>query len=240
MAGILFIISAPSGSGKSTLVNALHPLAADLEFSISYTTRAPRGAEQDGNEYHFTTRDHFLEMVSRGEFLEWAEVFGNYYGTARHTLEDAEARGKDLLLDIDVQGADQVRHAMPDAVSIFVLPPNPEILEARLRSRSLREGSLAEETILRRLDNAKSEIDNYRYYNYVIINDVLKDAVEQLTAIVTAERVRRHPEYAREESQRAIDLAAGCLETNARERLHPVLKSFGLVSEAAKNEAAHV
>ena len=125
MAGILFIISAPSGSGKSTLVNALNPLATDLEFSISYTTRAPRGAEQDGNEYHFTTREHFQQMVSGGDFLEWAEVFGNYYGTARHTLEDAEARGKDLLLDIDVQGADQVRNAMPDAVSIFVLPPQP-------------------------------------------------------------------------------------------------------------------
>ena len=240
MAGILFIISAPSGSGKSTLVNALHPLATDLEFSVSYTTRKPRGAEQDGVEYHFTTREHFQEMVSRNEFLEWAEVFGNFYGTACHTLEDAKSRGKDLLLDIDVQGATQVRMAMPEAVSIFVLPPNPEVLEARLRKRSLAEGNLSEETIQRRLANATREIENYSLYRYVLINDVLTEAVRQLTAIVIAERNRQHPEYAGEDSQEASMVAAGCLERNARERLHPILESFGLQGKAVNNEAAHV
>lgn len=228
MAGILFIISAPSGSGKSTLVNALDPLAADLEFSVSYTTRAARGAEKDGNEYHFTTRENFQEMVRRGEFLEWAEVFGNFYGTARHTLADAEVRGKDLLLDIDVQGAKQVREAMPDAVSIFVLPPNPEILEMRLRERSQREGNLSEEVIQRRLAKARDEIENYQYYRYILVNDVLSRAVEELAAIVTAERASRQQEYADPEASRAKEVAAGCLQSNATERLQPVLLSFGL------------
>jgi guanylate kinase len=116
-------------------VNQLRSLASDVEFSISYTTRAPRGSEQDGREYHFTSRERFQQMVAAGEFLEWAEVFGNLYGTACHSLDDAEARGKDLLLDIDVQGARQVRAAKPDAVSIFVMPPNPEVLATRLRNR---------------------------------------------------------------------------------------------------------
>lgn len=228
MAGILFIISAPSGSGKSTLVNALDPLAADLEFSVSYTTRAARGAEKDGNEYHFTTRENFQEMVRRGEFLEWAEVFGNFYGTARHTLADAEVRGKDLLLDIDVQGAKQVREAMPDAVSIFVLPPNPEILEMRLRERSQREGNLSEEVIQCRLAKARDEIENYQYYRYILVNDVLSRAVEELAAIVTAERASRQQEYADPEASPAKEVAAGCLQSNATERLQPVLLSFGL------------
>ncbi len=240
MAGILFIISAPSGSGKSTLVNALHPLAQDLEFSISYTTRKPRGLEQDGVEYHFTTREKFLDMVGHGEFLEWAEVFGNYYGTACHTLDDAKARGKDLLLDIDVQGATQVRNAKPEAVSIFVLPPNPEVLESRLRKRSVAEGNLSEETIQRRLANATREIENYSLYRYVLVNDVLVEAVSQLTAIVIAERQRQNPEYAEEDMRESIQIAAGCLEINARERLRPILESFGLQVKAVNNEAAHV
>ena len=228
MAGILFIISAPSGSGKSTLVNALDPLAADLEFSISYTTRAARGVERDGNEYHFTTREKFQEMVSRGDFLEWAEVFGNFYGTARHTLLDAKVRGKDLLLDIDVQGARQVRESMPGAVSIFVLPPNPAILEMRLRERSQREGNLSEETIQRRLAKARDEIENYQYYRYILVNDVLSRAVEELAAIVAAERASRQQEYAGAEASRAKEVASRCLQSNAAERLQPVLLSFGL------------
>jgi guanylate kinase len=125
MAGILFIISAPSGSGKSTLVAEVRRLVEGLEFSISYTTRKPRGSEEEGREYHFTDRETFLKMVDRGEFLEWAEVFGNYYGTAWGTLEHATKSGKDLLLDIDVQGAVHVIHRVPEAVSIFVVPPSP-------------------------------------------------------------------------------------------------------------------
>ncbi len=240
MAGILFIISAPSGSGKSTLVNELNPRVTDLEFSISYTTREPRGVEQDGVEYHFTTRQAFETMVADGDFLEWAEVFGNYYGTARHSLQEAEARGKDLLLDIDVQGADQVRDKIADAVSIFVLPPNPEILEMRLRRRSQAEGNLSEQTIQRRLANATREIMNYTRYRYVIINDVLADAVNELKSIVIAERARMHSEYAGDEAKRARQIAAACLGSNARERLHPVLRSFGLLNAEVKNVAAHV
>jgi guanylate kinase len=230
LAGILYIISAPSGSGKSTLVNHLRPRATNLEFSISYTTRSPRGVEADGKEYHFTTREHFQQMVANHEFLEWAEVFGNYYGTACHSLTDAIARGKDLLLDIDVQGATQVREAKPDAVTIFVMPPDPETLESRLRNRSIAEGSLSEEVVQRRLAKARQEIENFRLYRYILVNDVLERAVDELAAIVTAERARLHPEYASPEVLQAIQIAAGCQEANAKERLHPVLTAFGLTS----------
>jgi len=239
LAGILFIISAPSGSGKSTLVNQLRSLTSDLEFSISYTTRAPRGSEQDGREYHFTSREKFQQMAAANEFLEWAEVFGNYYGTACHSLDDAEARGKDLLLDIDVQGAAQVRKAKPDAVSIFVMPPNPDILATRLRNRSRAEGSLSEEIIQRRLAQARKEIGNYEKYKYILVNDVLDRAVEELAAIVAAERTAhagqaaentsgRITEYASSEASRAAEVASRCLQLNATERLRPVLLSFGL------------
>ena len=133
---MVFIISAPSGSGKSTLVNELRKLVSGLEFSISYTTRAPRGSEQNGREYFFITREEFERMIAQDEFLEYAVVFGkDYYGTARRFLREAEASGNDLLLDIDVQGAAQIKRKIPDAVSIFVLPPNDQKLEWRLRNR---------------------------------------------------------------------------------------------------------
>src|ERR1700731_1891359 len=151
MAGILFIISAPSGSGKSTLVSQLRTLVEGLDFSISYTTRAPRGSEEDGREYHFTTRKEFERMIAAGDFLEWAEVFGNYYGTAVSALQHAKDAGKDLLLDIDVQGAAQVMEKMPEAVSIFVLPASPQVLEMRLRNRSQAERMTVEAIIERRL-----------------------------------------------------------------------------------------
>jgi guanylate kinase len=244
LAGILFIISAPSGSGKSTLVNELRPRETDLEFSVSYTTRAPRGAEKDGSEYHFTTREHFQQMIENGEFLEWADVFGNYYGTACHSLDDAQARGKDLLLDIDVQGAIQVLKAKPDAVSIFVMPPDPPTLEGRLRNRSKIEGSLSEEIIQRRLARARQEIETYPRYRYILINDVLDRAVDELAAIVTAERAQRDPGYAYTSSdagtQQAIAVAEQCLEINAGARLKPVLSSFGLEAAKTIKEAAHV
>src|ERR1700761_8391926 len=140
MAGILFIISAPSGSGKSTLVSETRRLVSGLDFSISYTTRQPRGSEQDGVEYHFTTREEFERMIAAGEFLGWGEGFGNYYGTALLALDHARVNGADLLLDIDVQGAVQVMKKMPQAVSIFILPPSPEVLERRRRKRSQGEG----------------------------------------------------------------------------------------------------
>ena len=135
----VFIISAPSGSGKSTLVNEVRQIVSGLDFSVSYTTRAPRGSEQNGREYFFVSRPEFEEMISQDEFLEHAEVFGNYYGTARRFLHQAEANGHDLLLDIDVQGAEQIKHKLPQAVSVFILPPDRNTLEKRLRSRSRRD-----------------------------------------------------------------------------------------------------
>jgi len=143
LAGILFIISAPSGSGKSTLVNQLRSDVSGLDFSISYTTREPRGSEQQGREYHYIDRATFERMQRDNEFLESADVFGNFYGTARHALTDAAKHGNDLLLDIDVQGAAQVRRQMPDSVNIFVMPPTPEVLATRLRNRSRAEGSIS-------------------------------------------------------------------------------------------------
>jgi guanylate kinase len=229
LAGILFIISAPSGSGKSTLVNHLRSLVTDIDFSVSYTTRAPRRTEQPGREYNYTSRSNFEEMVRRGDFLEWASVFGNYYGTACRSLTDAQAAGKDLLLDIDVQGAAQVQEKIPDAVSIFVLPPTPGELAARLRNRSIEEGSLDEEEIARRLAKAKGEIEAYRRYRYILVNDKLDYAVESLKAIVIAERARRHGAPEDPETARMMQLADKCRKANATDRLEPVLASFGLL-----------
>jgi guanylate kinase len=189
MAGILFIISAPSGSGKSTLVNQLRSLVEGLDFSISYTTRAPRGSEEDGREYHFITREKFERMIAAGDFLEWAPVFGNhYYGTAVSALDHANRAGKDLLLDIDVQGAAQVMKKMPDAVSIFILPPSPQVLEMRLRARSEAEHVTSEDDLQKRLAEAKNELKLMRDYKYALVNDVLDQAVIELRAIVLCER----------------------------------------------------
>jgi guanylate kinase len=188
MAGILFIISAPSGSGKSTLVSQVRSLVEGLEFSVSYTTRAPRGSETDGREYHFTQRDIFEQMIARGEFLEWAKVFGNYYGTALSTLDHARAAGKDLLLDIDVQGALQIVQRLPEAVSIFILPPSPQVLEMRLRNRSEAEHMTSEEVIERRLQQAHSELAQVWDYKYALVNDVLDQATAEMRAVVLYER----------------------------------------------------
>ncbi len=162
MAGILFIISAPSGSGKSTLVSEVRKQLSGIEFSVSWTTRAPRGSEQDGREYHFTTREEFERMIAAGEFLEHAEVFGNSTAPRGSRLKRRARAGHDLLLDIDVQGAAQVRATMPEAVSIFVLPPNPKVLRTRLRNRSRAEGVVNEAELYRRLSEASKEIENYR------------------------------------------------------------------------------
>lgn len=234
MAGILFIISAPSGSGKSTLVNQLRSLVTGLEFSVSWTTRGPRGSEQDSREYHFTTREHFEQMIRNGEFLEYAVVFGKYYGTARSTLQEAFSRGRDLLLDIDVQGASQVRAKMPESVSIFLMPPTPEILATRLRNRSRAEGSVLEEDIERRLAKARQEIENYREYGYILVNDILDRAVEEMAAIVAAERIRRNGVDAdiaadsAAERERVLRIAASCLQANSEARVRPVLEAFGV------------
>jgi guanylate kinase len=230
LSGILFIISAPSGSGKSTLVNQLRSLVSGLEFSVSWTTRGPRGSEVDSREYHFTTREHFEQMIRNGEFLEYADVFGNYYGTAKETLRQAFAQNKDLLLDIDVQGAAQVRAKMPDAVSIFLMPPSPEVLATRLRNRSRAEGRVQEEIIERRLAKARQEIENYRDYGYILVNDILDRAVEEMTAIVAAERIRRDEDHSGSASdgERVLEIAERCRQVNSEARVRPVLQAFGV------------
>src|SRR5215472_12169885 len=155
MSGIRYIISAPSGSGKSTLVNELRKFVPKLDFSVSYTTRKPRGSEQNGREYYFITLEQFQEMIRQSAFLEYADVFEKYYGTAKSVLEQADKAGHDLLLDIDVQGERQVKQKIPDAVNIFILPPSRAELESRLRKRSDSENMRSEEEIQRRLDAAK-------------------------------------------------------------------------------------
>src|SRR5580692_7179115 len=210
MAGILFIISAPSGSGKSTLVEG-------LDFSISYTTRAPRGSEEDGREYHFTTRQEFERMIAAGDFLEWAEVFGNYYGTAVSALAHAKAAGKDLLLDIDVQGAVQVMKKLPEAISIFILPPSPQVLERRLRNRSEAEHVTSETVIQSRLAEARNELKQMWDYKYALVNDVLDEAVAELRAIVLCERG---------DSDGVQALASSCRTDAASPRLKAALTAF--------------
>lgn len=183
----VFIISAPSGSGKSTLVNRLLASDKNLIFSVSYTTRAPRGAEVDGHQYHFISREEFEQRIANGEFLEHAEVFGNYYGTHREILERGRTEGKDVVLDIDVQGARQLKEKIPDAVSIFILAPSRDELAKRLRTRS--EDS--EEVIQRRLAGAAREIQDYRRYDYVLVNDDVDRASKGLQAIIEVESLRR-------------------------------------------------
>ena len=219
---LIYIISAPSGSGKSTLVNELLKKVSDLEFSISYTTRAPRGSETNGRQYYFISRDEFEKMIREGAFLEHAEVFGNYYGTARRFLQQAEDHGRDLLLDIDVQGAKQIQDKLPQAISIFILPPNRKILEERLRKRS----EDTDEVIQRRLDKATSEIENYPRYNYILINDQLEDSIRLLRALVRGERLLRSRRALSEEEAKIVALADCCRLAHVRDRLKQILDSF--------------
>jgi guanylate kinase len=197
----VFIISAPSGSGKSTLVSRLLQKVPGLMFSVSYTTRKPRGAEVDGQNYHYVSRCEFEAMLARDEFLEHAEVFGNYYGTHRTYLDRAQAEGQDLVLDIDVQGERQLKRKIPEAVSVFILAPSRQILEQRLRAR----GEDRDDVIDRRLREAAEEIREYDNYDYVLINRDLAESDRTLSAIVLAERVRR---------------------TRIEERIRPILETF--------------
>lgn len=183
----VFIISAPSGSGKSTLVSRLVQRDQRLRFSVSYTTRKPRGREKPGENYIYISRPEFEARIDAGEFLEYAEVFGNYYGTSRKIYEQSRQEGMDLVLDIDVQGARQLKSKLPEAVSIFVLAPSRDILEQRLRTRS----EDAEEVIQRRLRDAAEEIRNYKQYDYVLVNYRVDESVDTLVSIIRAERVRR-------------------------------------------------
>lgn len=236
MSGILFIISAPSGSGKTTLTNELLRLVPDLDFSVSYTTRKPRGSESDGREYHFVSREQFQQMDARGEFLECANVFGEWYGTARRYLEEARRRDHDLVLDIDVQGAAQVKHKMPEAVSIFILPPSRQVLEMRLRNRSQAEHMDSEQVIRRRLLEARKEIENYPNYDYILVNDRLELSIAQLKAIVAAERLRRSGAKPSTEEARVLAAAEVCLLPNVRQRAQQILASFALAAGGWKNE----
>jgi guanylate kinase len=183
----VFIISAPSGSGKSTLTAELIRSVPNLRFSVSYTTRAPRGQERNGEDYFFVSREDFEARVAKGEFLEHAEVFGNYYGTHISELERAAAEGYDLVLDIDVQGARQLKERIPAAVSIFVLAPSRQILERRLRARSQD----SDQVIERRLREAAQEIRRYSDYDYVLVNREVAASVDALASIVKATRSRR-------------------------------------------------
>ena len=225
--GTVFIISAPSGSGKTTLTNELLRLVRGLDFSVSYTTRKPRGSEQDGRDYHFVSRQQFEQMRASGEFLENADVFGNCYGTAKCYLEEARKRGHDLVLDIDVQGARQVKQKIPEAVSIFILPPSRQVLEFRLRNRSHTEHMDSEEVIERRLAEARREIENYPNYDYILVNDRLENSIAQLKAIVAAERMKRSDAKPSAEGDEVRTTAQACLLPNVRERAQQILASFG-------------
>ncbi len=233
MAGILFIISAPSGSGKSTLVSQLLTLVERIDFSISYTTRPPRGSELNGREYHFTTREEFERMIAAGDFLEWAEVFGNFYGTAASALVQARDRGHDLLLDIDVQGALQVMSTLPAAVSIFILPPSPQVLEMRLRNRSQAEHMTIESVIERRLAEAREELKHLGSYRYALVNDILDQAATELRAIVFTERTLAHALYTeiRDKTTKSLSsssaiIAATCRTDAPSRRLKDALATF--------------
>jgi guanylate kinase len=228
----LFIISAPSGSGKSTLVNELRTLVPHLDFSVSYTTRTPRGSEQEGREYHYITRQEFERMAAAGDFLEYADVFGNYYGTPSSYLDEAQRKGNDLLLDIDVQGARQVRLRVPEAVSIFVLPPDRQTLERRLRSRSRAENVVSEEIILRRLTTAGNEIVHYSEYEYILVNDRLEQAIEELKAIVLSERWKASGKALPSDGLHLAAVADRCRRENTLERVRAVLASFEIPCSA--------
>ena len=178
--GRLFVIAAPSGAGKTSLVRALMEREPGLRFSISYTTRVQRPTEQHGRDYFFVERDEFERMVANGEFLEHARVFDNHYGTARRQVEDALAAGQDLILEIDWQGAAQIRRALPECISVFILPPSRPELERRLRGR----GTDAEEVIQRRLRDAASDMTHWREFDHVVVNDDFGHALTQLQEIV--------------------------------------------------------
>ena len=191
--GTLYIVAAPSGAGKSSIVNAVLARDSDIALSISFTSRAARPGERHAQHYHFISADEFKAMIRAGDFFEYAEVHGDWKGTARQSVEPQLAAGKDVLLEIDWQGARQVREKVPDAVSVFILPPSRAALEQRMRSR----GQDSEEVIQRRLAAAREEMSHYDEFDYVIVNDVFETAVEQMHAIFTASRLRREAQDVR-------------------------------------------
>lgn len=200
--GNLYIVSAPSGSGKTTLLDHLMTRFDNLIFSVSYTTRKPRGQERDGVEYFFVNPAEFLDMAERNEFLEWAEVHGNYYGTGRQFVEDNLNAGRSVILDIDVQGKSLVQEKIPDAVTVFLMPPSYDELARRLRSRELEDV----ETIRLRLAIAKKEIQRYRDYDYIVVNDEIERSLAELEAVIRA---------------------AGARPASQQDRIEKIIESFG-------------
>ena len=201
------MVSSPSGGGKGTLIDRVFQTVSDVAFSISYTTRAARGAEQNGREYFFVDEPAFRAMIERGEFLEWAEVYSHLYGTSWSQVERERAAGRDIILEIDVQGAEQIRKKIADAVSIFILPPSFDVLRSRLVARATDSPADLE----LRLQGAPSEVAQYKYFDYVILNDDVNRASQQLASVIYAERARR------ERQQVALSAA---------------LEDFGVVSES--------
>jgi guanylate kinase len=193
MSGNLFIVSAPSGAGKTSLVKALLAHNREIDLSVSYTSRPPRPGEADGKDYHFVSRETFLEMVKHGDFMENAEVYGNLYGTSQSWIEKETQRGRDILLEIDWQGAAQVRRIFPKCISIFILPPSLQALEDRLKGRNQDSA----EVIARRIASAREDVAHVAEFDYVIINDKLDEALLQLNAIVIAAGLRRDRQLAR-------------------------------------------
>ena len=197
--GLLFVVSAPSGTGKTTVVERLVSVLTDLSLSRSYTSRLARPGETDGVDYNFVSRARFEEMVAADAFLEWADVFGNFYGTCAIDAERDLSQGKDLVLVIDVQGARQVRRKCPGTVGVFVMPPSFAVLEQRLRGRSKD----TEEAMQRRLETARAEVAAFTEYEYVIVNDELEACVDRLRSIVIAERTRLRSAHA--EAERIVN-----------------------------------
>jgi len=203
---MLIVVSSPSGGGKGTLIDRVMKTVPGLAFSVSYTTRAPRGLEQNAREYFFVDEQTFRAMVERGEFLEWANVYGHLYGTARFQVERERAAGRDIILEIDVQGAESIRHEGGDAISIFILPPSFELLRNRLVAR----GTDSAADLERRLNGAPAEVAQYKHFDYVILNDDINRAAQQLGSVIYAERARRERQHV---------------------NLRDALNDFGIVSE---------
>ncbi|MCA0394090.1 MAG: guanylate kinase [Proteobacteria bacterium] len=205
MRGTLFIVAAPSGAGKSSIVNACLARDGNIALSISFTSRAPRPGERHAEHYHFISADEFKAMIRAGDFFEYAEVHGDWKGTARQSVEPQLAAGKDVLLEIDWQGAQQVKAQVPDAVSVFILPPSRAALEERMRKR----GQDSEETIQRRLANARGEMAHHAEFDYLIVNEVFETAVDEMCAIFVASRLRIGQQVQRHAGLVATLLAEG-------------------------------
>lgn len=186
MKGNLFVISSPSGAGKSSLIGALLDKHRDMQVSVSHTTRAPRPGEENGVHYHFVEQAEFKSLIDQNGFYEWAEVFGNYYGTSRQAIEDQLSQGIDVFLDIDWQGARQMKQLVPEIITLFILPPS----QTELRSRLNKRGQDSEEVINKRMEQAQSEMSHYDEYDYVLLNDDFEQTLQQFENIVLGQRAR--------------------------------------------------